>query len=62
MREKTPFENCCSNLETVRTDCVGNFKNKLSAFSGCMTVFKFCSYEFDEHFPTGLVICGGVFI
>ena len=62
MREKTPFENCCSNLENVRTDCIGKSKNVLSAFSGCRNVIKIYSYEIDEHFATVLVIFGGVFI
>ena len=62
MREKTPFENCCSNREVVRTDCIGKSKNILSEFSGCSNVIKIYFYEIDEHFATGLVIFGGVFI
>ena len=62
MREKSPFQNCCSNLETVRTECIGKSKNKLSKFFGCRTIIEICSYEIDEYFSTGLVIFGGVFI
>ena len=62
MWEKTPFENCCSNLETVRTDCIGKSKNVLSEFSRCSTVIEIYFYEIDEHFETSLVIFGGVFI
>ena len=62
MREKTPFENCCSNLETVRTDCVEKSRNVLSEFSRCRIVFEICSYETNEYFGTGFVIFGRVFI
>ena len=62
MREKISFENCCSNLETVRTDCIEKSKNILSEFSGCSNVIEIYSHEIDEHFSTGLVIFGGVFI
>ena len=62
MREKSPFENCCTNLETVWIDCVGKYKNILSEFSGCRNVIEICSYEIDEHFATRLVIFEGVFI
>ena len=62
MREKTPFENCCSNLETVWKDCIGKSKNVLSEFFGCRKVIEICCYEVDEHFETSLVIFGGVFI
>ena len=62
MREKTPFENCCSNLETVWIDCIGKSKNELSEFFGYRNVIEICFYEIEEHFATGLVIFGGVFI
>ena len=62
MREKTPFENCCSNMETIRTDCIGKSKNLLSEFSGCRNVIVIDSYEIDEYFATSLAIFGGVFI
>ena len=62
MRDKTPFENCCSNLEMFRADCVEKSKNVLSEFFGCRNDFEMCSYEIDECFTTILVIFGGVFI
>ena len=62
MREKTPSEYCCSNLEMFRTDCVEKSKNILSEFFGCKIIFGICFYEIDERFATGLVIFRGVFI
>ena len=56
MREKSPFENGCSNLETDQTDCIGKSKNVLSEFFGSRTVIEICCYEIDEYFETGLVI------
>ena len=62
MREKTPFENCCSNLEMFWTDCVEKSKNVFSKIFGCRTDFEMCSYEINERFATGLVNFGVVFI
>ena len=37
-------------------------KKELSEFFGYRNVIGICYYEIDEHFATGLVIFGGVFI